>query len=76
MHSNPKSEIPNPKSKQSEIPDPKSNHGQSLEGQKNDPLVFLASFQNATAAAGSPSMGYRIMFTGVLEGRLSTAALK
>ncbi len=55
---------------------PKSSHGQSFEGQKNDPRLFLASFQNETAANGSPSMGYRIILTGTFGGRALTASLK
>ena len=68
--------IRNPKSHIRNRNNPKSNQGQSFEGQKNDPREFLASFQNETAAAGSPSMGYRIILTGILGGRASTASLK
>ena len=54
---------------------PHSRHGQSLDGQKNDPLVFLANIQKALAANGSPSIGYRIILTGIRDGSRRTASL-
>src|SRR5210317_201023 len=57
------------------FPIPNSGYGQSFEGQKNDPPVSLASFQNALAAKGSPSMGYRIILTGIREGSRRMASL-
>ncbi len=50
------------------IPPSQFHYGQSFEGQKNDPLESLASFQNALGAKGSPSIGYRITLTGVRGG--------
>ena len=50
-------------------------HGQSFDGQKNDPLVSLASFQKALAAKGSPSMGYKMILTGTRAGSRRIASL-
>ena len=58
----------------SAFPLPHSSHGQSLDGQKNDPLVSVASFQKALAAKGSPSMGYKMILTGTRDGSLGIAS--
>ena len=67
---NPNSKIQNLKSNNppSAFRLPTSGHGQSFEGLKNDPLVSAANFQNALAANGSPSIGYKMILTGTPAG--------
>ena len=45
----------------SEFRIPNSFYGQSLEGEKNEPRVSFARRQYASAASGSPSIGYKII---------------
>ena len=51
-------------------------HGQSFEGVMNEPRVTMASFQNAGAAMGSPSIGKSRTFTGTPRGQRSHRAVE